>query len=66
MYFSGYMGLWQFFTTECILLEWGKAESTKIVLQQLAEDVRERVELERTSDGKSKVVVSSVKFLLVL
>ena len=58
------MGLWQLFTTECILLEWGKAESTKIVLQQLAEDVR--VELERTSDGKSKVVVSSVKFLLVL
>ena len=58
------MGLWQLFTTECILLELGKAESTKIVLQQLAEDVR--VELERTSDGKSKVVVSSVKFLLVL
>ena len=64
MYFKGYMGLWQLFTTECILLELGKAESTKIVLQQLAEDVR--VELERTSDGKSKVVVSSVKFLLVL
>ena len=64
MYFRGYMGLWQLFTTECILLELGKAESTKIVLQQLAEDVR--VELERTSDGKSKVVVSSVKFLLVL
>ena len=60
------MGLWQLFTTECILLELGEAESTKIVLQQLAEDVRERVELERTSDGKSKVVVSSVKFLLVL
>ena len=64
MYFRGYIGLWQLFTTECILLELGKAESTKIVLQQLAEDVR--VELERTSDGKSKVVVSSVKFLLVL
>ena len=58
------MGLWQLFTTECILLELGKAESTKIVLQQLAEDAR--VELERASDGKSKVVVSSVKFLLVL
>ena len=58
------MGLWQLFTTECILLELGKAESTKIVLQQLAEDVRELNQ--RTSDGKSKKVVSSVKFLLVL
>ena len=35
------MGLWQLFTTECILLDLGKAESTKIVLQQLTEDVRE-------------------------
>ena len=29
------------FTNECIMLELGEAESTKSVLQQLAEDVRE-------------------------
>ena len=52
------------FTNECIMLEFGEAESTKSVLQQLAEDVRELNQ--RTSDGKSKEVVSSVKFLLVL
>ena len=52
------------FTNECIMLEFGEAESTKSVLQQLAEDVRELNQ--RTSDGKSKKVVSSVKFLLVL
>ena len=57
MYFRGYMGLWQLFTTECILLELGKAESTKIVLQQLAEDVRELNQREnerRKKQGGSK------------
>ena len=42
----------------------GRLNLQRLCVQQLAEDLRERVEPE--TEGKSKEVVSSVKFLLVL